>query len=74
MASGIRSRAQTQTKKKLLELLGRLLAALLFGVTPTDPGTIAAVGILLLGVAGLASYIPTRRATRVDPTTAFRYE
>ena len=52
----------------------RLLASFLFGVEATDPLTFAAVAGLLLGVALLASYIPSRRALRVDPLTALKVE
>ena len=54
--------------------LTRLLSALLFGVQPTDTVTFGAVAIVLLGIASLASYLPARRAARVDPVIAMRAE
>jgi predicted permease len=52
----------------------RVLSGFLFGIKPTDPITFLAVPLLLATVALLASYIPARRATKVDPMTALRHE
>jgi ABC-type antimicrobial peptide transport system permease subunit len=52
----------------------RYLASMLFNVPPNDPATIVAVTALLALVALAACYIPARRATRVDPMVALRYE
>jgi putative ABC transport system permease protein len=55
-------------------LLAPQIESQLFDVKPRDPVTLAAVAAALLGVALLASYLPARRATRVDPLTALRTE
>ena len=55
-------------------LLTRVMASLLFGVSTTDLATFSVVPIVLIATAALASYIPARRATRVDPVTALRDE
>jgi ABC-type antimicrobial peptide transport system permease subunit len=52
--------------------LAHTLSGLLFGVTSTDPGTFAAMLILLTAVAALAGYLPARRASRIDPMAALR--
>jgi len=54
--------------------LTRILTGFLYEVSPTDPATLAVVVALLVSVALLASYLPARRAARVDPSRALREE
>jgi ABC-type antimicrobial peptide transport system permease subunit len=54
--------------------LVRLIARLLYGVAPLDSLTFGAVAVLLFAVALFASYLPARRATRIDPMMALRHE
>jgi ABC-type antimicrobial peptide transport system permease subunit len=54
--------------------LSRLVSSQLYGVTGSDPTTIAGACVVLASVAALAGYIPARRATRVNPVLALRYE
>jgi len=55
-------------------VIGRLIGSLLFGVKAADPVTMSTVALLVTLVAVLACFIPSRRASRVDPMVALRYE
>ena len=55
-------------------ILSRQMKKIIYGVSPSDPATFAAVGLLLVTIALLACYVPARRAMRVDPMVALRYE
>ena len=54
--------------------IGRLISSQLWGVSAHDPTTLAAVAILLLATGAIACWLPARRATKVDPLVALRYE
>ncbi len=58
----------------LVAASSRLVASVLFGVRPSDPATITAAMLVMLAVASLAAAVPARRASRLDPTAALRYE
>jgi putative ABC transport system permease protein len=58
----------------LAAAVSRLLSSLLYGVSPLDPLVLTASAAILAAALLLAAYLPTRRATRIDPTTALRHE
>lgn len=58
----------------LILAMARVASALLFGLSPTDPVSLIAAAVLMLVIAIIAGYLPSRRATRVDPIVALRYE
>jgi ABC-type antimicrobial peptide transport system permease subunit len=58
----------------LFALVARFIRSLLFGVAPSDPLTLVAVSLMLIAIAALASWLPARRASKVDPMIALRAE
>jgi ABC-type antimicrobial peptide transport system permease subunit len=58
----------------LFALVARFIRSLLFGVAPSDPVTLIAVSLVLIAIAALASWLPARRASKVDPMIALRAE
>jgi putative ABC transport system permease protein len=75
LADGLRISAAGAALGLLASLaLGRVIASFLFGVSAADPLTLGGVSVVLLGVAALASYLPARRASRLDPVLAIRNE
>ena len=55
-------------------IAARAMRSLLFGITPTDPISLAVVAVILLLASALACYLPARRAARLDPMTALRHQ
>ena len=54
--------------------MARVMRGMLYGIAPTDPVVFVCVPALLLAIAAVASYIPARKAMRVDPVVALKYE
>jgi predicted permease len=55
-------------------IMGQVMRSLVYGISPSDPATLGAGVLVIVGVSALASYLPARRATKVDPVEALRYE
>jgi len=74
LAHGRRGVVLTTTGIALALAASRLIGSLLFGIAPSDPVAMGSALAVLIGVALVASYVPARRASRLDPTRALRYE
>jgi ABC-type antimicrobial peptide transport system permease subunit len=74
MSSAEDARCYITTGLSLAILCTRLIASLLYGLSPTDPAAIILSTLLLLVVAVVACYLPARRATKIDPMIALRWE
>jgi len=55
-------------------ILRQVVAQLVFGISPADPATFLGAALLLISFASIATYVPARRAAKVDPMVALRYE
>ena len=70
--SALSSRLSSRSRAIGNPPLTRSLSTMLFGISATDPATYVSLAVVMLGVAALASYLPARKAMRVDPVAALR--